>query len=172
MRNGVRVALIAAVAENGVIGDRSGLPWRLSTDMKRFRHLTLGKPVIMGRKTFETLPSPLDGRLNIVVTKQPVYRPEGAIVTSSLDEALSAAAVATTAEIMVIGGGEVYEAAIDYADRLYITHVAAHPDGDTVFPRIDSKRWKAAKEEVVPTGERDSAPTRFVIYDRVGEPLG
>ena len=160
------VSLIAAVADNGVIGEGRRVPWRLSTDMRRFRKLTLGKPVVMGRKTFQTLPGPLDGRLNVVVTRQQGYRPDGAATFPSLEEALTAAAAAAEEEVMVIGGGEIYAATIDLADRLYLTHVALEPEGDVFFPEIDPVLWKRTNEDRVPAGARDSAASRFVVYDR------
>lgn len=167
------VSLIAAVAANSVIGAGGAMPWRLSTDMKRFRRLTMGKPVIMGRKTYESLGKPLDGRFNIVVTRQPGFTPAGATVAPSLDAALliagQEAEVAGEDEVMVIGGGEVYAAAIGAADRLYITHVDASPEGDVHFPVIDPAEWRATASEQVPAGPRDTAPTTFVVYERVDD---
>ncbi len=167
----MRIALIAAVATNGVIGDGAGMPWRLSSDMKRFKALTMGKPVVVGRKTFETFGKPLPGRTNIVVTRQGGYRPAGALVAASLDSALArAAAVAETTgvdEIMVLGGGEIYAAAIGRADRLYVTHVAAEPAGSTHFPPIDPGAWRVVSREAVPAGEKDSAATVFTVYERI-----
>ena len=170
----MRVSLIAAVAANRVIGDGSGMPWRLSTDMKRFKALTMGKPVVIGRKTFETFGKPLTGRTNIVVTRQAGYRPDGAKVAASLDEALALAAEVAEAaggdEIMVLGGGEIYAAAIGRADRLYITHVEAEPAGAALFPPIDERVWRVVSREAVPAGERDSAATVFAVYERAGVP--
>jgi dihydrofolate reductase len=169
----MRISLVAAVAANGVIGDGSGMPWRLSTDMKRFKALTMGKPVVVGRKTFETFGKPLAGRTNIVVSRRGDYSPgEGVVVVGSLEAALTQAAEAATAaggdEIMVIGGGEIYRAAIARADRLYITHVAAEPAGETYFPPIDAAIWRVVSREPVPAGEKDSAATVFTVYDRIG----
>ncbi len=169
--NGIRLSIIAAVAENGVIGDRNGLPWKLSSDMKRFKAITMGKPVIMGRKTFEGIGKPLAGRVNIVVSGRGDFAPEGVTVTPSLEAALVAAEEGARAsgdeEIMVIGGGEIYRAAIGLADRLYITHVEAAPEGDTHFPGIDPARWRAASAERLPAGPKDSAATTFVVYERI-----
>jgi dihydrofolate reductase len=161
------IALVAAVADNGVIGVGTGLPWRLSSDMKRFRALTIGKPVIMGRKTYETIGKPLVGRRNIVVTRRKDFAPEGVVVAPSLDAALALAAEGAPDEIMVIGGGEIYAETIGRADRLYITHVEAKPEGDTRFPPIDPAIWRAGPEERLPAGEKDSAATRFIVYDRL-----
>jgi dihydrofolate reductase len=161
------IVLIAAVADNGVIGDQGGMPWRLSTDMKRFKSLTTGHPVVMGRKTWEGLGKPLAGRPNIVVSRDRAYQAEGARVTGSLHEALDrAAALAGEGEIFVIGGGAIYREAMGAADRLYITHVQARPAGDTTFPAIDPAIWAETSREEVPAGEKDQFPTSFVIYRR------
>jgi dihydrofolate reductase len=162
-----RLSLIAAVARNGVIGNGGQMPWRLRTDMLRFKAITLGKPVIMGRKTFESLGKPLAGRTNIVVTSRRLAAPEGVIVVPTIEAAVAAAAARSAdGEAMVIGGGEIYAATIHRADRLYITHVEAAPDGDTRFPEIDPALWQAVSEEIVPAGENDSATTIFTIYQR------
>ncbi len=167
---GVRVALVAAVAENGVIGSGGRMPWRLSTDLRRFKQLTMGKPVVMGRKTFESIGKPLAGRVNIVISRQPDLAPDGALVATDLDEALALArAHADAGDVaMVIGGGQIYAAAISRADRLYITHVAASPAGDTYFPSIDPAEWRVISREAVPAGDEDSVATTFVVYERVG----
>ena len=172
--SGLTLSLIAAVAENGVIGADGGMPWRLSTDQKRFRRLTMGKPVIMGRKTYESIGKPLQGRVNIVVSKQADFRPEGVRIAPNFSAALILAEEIARAtgdeEIMVMGGGQVYEAAIGLADRLYITHVAASPAGDAHFPVIDPAVWRAVSAEQVPAGDKDSVATTFVTYERLGAP--
>ncbi|MHA1158526.1 MAG: dihydrofolate reductase [Alphaproteobacteria bacterium] len=165
------MALIAAVAENGVIGRGAAIPWRLSTDLRRFRALTIGKPLVMGRKTFETLPGPLPQRPNIVVGRQAGgHSQTGALIRASLADALVLASEMAqesgASEIMVIGGGAIYAAAIARAERLYITHVALAPQGDIVFPPIDPRVWRVVEEEHVPAGERDEVASRFVIYER------
>jgi dihydrofolate reductase len=166
-----RLSLIAAVAQNGVIGVDDRMPWRLSSDLKRFKSITMGKPVIMGRKTFETIGKPLAGRANIVVSRNTQFIHEGVIVTPSFEAALikakEKAQASVEEEIMVIGGGEIYRAAIDIADRLYITHVDAAPEGDTYFPRIDPATWRAVRTERTGEGPKDSAATTFVIYERI-----
>ena len=166
----MRVLLIAAVAANGVIGDGTGMPWRLSSDMKRFRALTMGKPVVVGRKTFETFGKPLPGRTNIVVSRRRDYRPEGVVVAGSLEAALARAIEVAQAargdEVMVIGGGEIYAAAMARADCLYITHVTAEPPGNTYFPHIDPALWRVVSREPVPAGDKDSAATVFTVYER------
>jgi dihydrofolate reductase len=169
-----RVALIAAVAENNVIGDGHAMPWRLSSDLKRFRRLTVGKPVIMGRKTWQSIGKPLQGRTNIVVTRQPGFSADSALVAPSLDAALRLAESEAPDEIMVIGGGEIYAEAMARADRLYVTHVAASPAGSVWFPAIDPAIWQAdGPPERLSAGDKDDAATTFVIYDRVaGRGLG
>jgi dihydrofolate reductase len=166
----IRLAVIAAVAANGVIGAGGAMPWRLSTDMQRFKRLTMGKPVIMGRKTFEGIGKPLAGRVNVVVSRQADFAPEGVTVVPTFEAALIAAEEgargAGAEEVMVIGGGTIYAAAMPLADRLYITHVESTPEGDTRFPPIDPAMWRATSAERVPAGERDSAATTFVVYKR------
>lgn len=161
-----RVALVAAVARNGVIGHRGGLPWRLSSDLKHFKAITMGKPVIMGRKTWESLPKkPLPGRDNIVVTRNPRYRAEGAIVVPDVDAAVARAkALAERSgadEIAVIGGGEIFAALVDRAERLYLTEVDLEVEGDTVFPALDPQEWRESAATSYPRGERDQAA--FVV---------
>lgn len=167
---GPRVAIIAAVAENGVIGSDGDMPWRLSTDLKRFKQITMGKPVIMGRRTFQTLGKPLPGRTNIVVTRDPSFRADGVVTAGDLPAALAAASDAAgragSDEVFVIGGGQIYAAAIDRADRLYITHVDAQPAGDTHFPPIDPGKWRQLSSEPVPAGDKDSAATTYTVYER------
>jgi dihydrofolate reductase len=165
----IRLSLIAAVAENGVIGAGNAMPWRLSSDLRRFKALTMGKPVVMGRKTFASIGKALPGRPNIVVTRQSDPATEGVTIVGSVDAALVAAEerAAGSDEIMVIGGGEVYRAAIDRADRLYITHVESAPSGDTYFPAIDPGIWRATSAERLPSGPKDSEASTFVIYERI-----
>ena len=168
----MHIAIYVAIAENGVIGSKGGLPWRLSTDLKRFKAGTMGKPIVMGRKTWESFPKrPLPGRLNIVVTRDNAYRAEGAETVSSLRDAIALAEIrgrcmAAVDEICVIGGGEIYRQALPLADRLHVTHVLASVDGDTVFPTIDPAVWRLASSEDVPPGEKDSHATRYAVYER------
>lgn len=163
----MKVTLVVAIAENGVIGRDGGLPWRLSTDMKRFKATTMGKPLVMGRKTWESFPKrPLPGRHNIVITRDRNYRAEGADVVSSLEDALALARADGAAETCIIGGGQVYEQALPRADRLDVTHVLAAIGGDTRFPAIDPETWYVVSDETYPAGEKDSHSTRHVIYER------
>lgn len=166
----IDVALVVAVAKNGIIGADNDMPWRLSTDLKRFKNITFGKPIIMGRRTFQSIGKPLPGRLNVVVSRQAGLMIEGVQVVSTLEAALAIARQQAekdnVSEIMIVGGGKVYADMIDRADRLYVTHVDASPEGDTSFPPINETIWSVVDEETVPAGERDSAATRFVIYER------
>ena len=164
------VFIIAAVAENGVIGAGDGLPWRLASDLRRFKALTLGKPVIMGRRTFRSLGRPLAGRTNIVVSRSgEVAAAPGLIVVGSLEEALAEArraALPAGGEIAVIGGAELYRAALPIADRLEITTVHAAPPGDVLFPPVDWSRWAPVAATRHPAGERDEHPFTFTTYRR------
>ena len=165
------IALIAAVARNGVIGRDNRLIWRISSDLKRFKALTMGKPVVMGRKTFESLPpAGLPGRTLIVVTRHPEFSVEGAIVTHSVDEALAAAAREAArlgaSEIMVIGGAEIYRQTLPRADRLYITEVHLSPEGDVSFAAIDAGLWHEVRREAGVRGPKDEAEFALVDYVR------
>ncbi|RST86464.1 dihydrofolate reductase [Aquibium carbonis] len=171
------IVIHVAMAENGVIGRDGDMPWTLSTDLKRFKVQTMGKPVVMGRKTFASIGRPLPGRLNIVVTRDPDWRAEGVETVHSLDDALTLARVRSRCmpaadAICIIGGGEIYAQAIDRADRLEVTHVLAAIDGDTRFPAIDPARWRVVSSADHPAGERDSHATRHVVYERAGTSAG
>lgn len=139
------LTLIAAVARNSVIGRDNALPWKLPEDLKRFKALTTGHPIVMGRKTWESLGRPLPGRHNIVITRDVAYRAEGATVVGSLPEALKAAG--DTAELFVIGGAEIYRLALPLANRLQLTEIDADFDGDTVFPTFAQSDWKETARE-------------------------
>ena len=165
------IAIYVAIAENGVIGREGGLPWRLSSDLKRFKAGTMGKPIIMGRKTWQGLGRPLPGRLNIVVTRDRAFRAEGAEVAASLEDAIvlakaRARCMAGADEICVIGGGEIYAQALPLADRLKVTHVLGEVEGDTRFPPIDPEIWQIASTEDFPAGEKDTHATRYAVYER------
>ncbi len=171
------VTILAAVAQNGVIGRDGGLPWKLSGDLKRFKADTMGKPIVMGRKTWQGLGRPLPGRMNIVVTRDPSFDASGAALAPTLDEALAIAERRVGfmpdagGEICVIGGGEIYAQAMTVATRLRITHVLAEVDGDTLFPAIDPGLWHAVSSADFAAGERDSHPTRHTVYERIEKPL-
>jgi len=166
----VPVVLVAAVARNGVIGGGNKLLWRLSTDMKRFRALTMGKPLIMGRKNNEAIGRLLPGRETIIVTRNPDYKAPGAHVAPDVERALAVAnRIAREMganEIISAGGGEIYAQTIDVAERLFITEVDLAPEGDVFFPPIDSTIWRETKREKGQRGERDEADFVFVDYKR------
>jgi len=165
------IVLIAAVAENGVIGAGGAIPWRLKSDMQRLKAMTMGRPIVMGRKTFESFPRrPLPGRTNIVVTRDAAYRAAGAVVTTSFADAN---AIATgdalrrfATEIAIIGGADIYAAWMDRADRLEITEVHARPDGDTRFPAIDPADWEEVARVRNPAGPDNSADFSYVTFRR------
>lgn len=165
-----KIVLVVAVARNGVIGRDGDLPWRLPSDLKRFKQLTLGKPVLMGRKTWDSIGRPLPGRPNIVITRDTAFSAPGAEVVPSLDEGLAAARRDAKAlgvdEICVIGGGQIYRQVFDRADLLHVTHVEADVDGDTRFPDIDPAVFEIVVEEPIPQGETDSHAMRFVTWRR------
>lgn len=164
------IAIVVVVAENGVIGVDGGLPWRLSTDLKRFKAITLGKPVIMGRRTYDSIGKALPQRTNIVITGNPDFRAADVLVAGSLREALrmgrEVAVRDGVGEICVIGGGQVYAEAMAIADRLHLTRVYLAPEGDTFFPRIDPDEWHEVQRRDIPASDRDDAPTTYLVYDR------
>lgn len=170
MEGDIRIVLVVARADNGVIGKDGVLPWRLSSDLKRFRSRTMGKPVVMGRKTFESLGKPLDGRDNIIVTRNPDFRAEGIILTLGVDQALRVArdlAIARgVGEVAVIGGAEVYRQVLPHAGVIDMTEVHATPDGDTWFPEIDKGGWREVSRERHAAGPKDSADYSFVVLER------
>jgi dihydrofolate reductase len=164
------VVIVAAVAENHVIGAKGELPWRLRADLRKFRAITMGKPLIMGRKTFNSIQRVLDGRDVIVVTRQAAFAPSGAFVAPGLEAALKLAeeraALREAEEICVVGGGEIYAEALPLAARLYVTHVAARPDGDTLFPEISPAAWAIVSRESLPRSDGDTAGGEHVVYAR------
>ena len=165
------IVLIAAVAENGVIGAGGAMPWRLKSDMARLKAMTMGKPIVMGRKTFESFPRrPLPGRTNIVVTRDAAYRAAGAVVTTSFADAEAIASGDAlrrfATEIAIIGGADIYAHWMDCADRLEITEVHARPDGDTRFPAIDPADWEEVARLRNPAGPDNSADFSYVTFRR------
>jgi len=165
------IAIYVAIAENGVIGREGGLPWRLSSDLKRLKADTMGKPIIMGRRTYDSIGKPLPGRLNIVVTRNRDWGAEGVETVASLDEAISlsqtrARSMPGADEIIILGGGMLYADALAVTDKLYVTHVLANVDGDTFFPDIDPAVWEVVSSFDLPASEKDDYPTRHVIYRR------
>nr|AIA16719.1 Dihydrofolate reductase [uncultured bacterium] len=171
----VKIAMIAGVAENGVIGNDQTIPWRIPSDMGFFKRTTLGKPIIMGRKQYETVGKPLPGRTNIVVTRQESYQPEGVLVFGSIDAALDKAREIAESdgvdEIMIIGGGQLYAQLIDRADRLYISHVDLAPAGDVRFPEIAPEDWAVVDLPEVEPSPKDEASYRVKVYERRKDPV-
>ncbi|WP_237067588.1 dihydrofolate reductase [Microbulbifer guangxiensis] len=165
----VPIAMIAAMAQNRTIGRDNTLPWRISGDLKFFKRVTMSKPVIMGRKTFESIGRPLPGRTNIVITRNPEWRAEGVTAVSSLEEALvvarQSAADSGAEEVMVIGGAEIYRQALPMARRLYITEVEAQVEGDAFFPEF-ANGWSETGRDCYPASDRDEYNYCLVQYDR------
>lgn len=165
-----RLAVIVAAAENGVIGAANDLPWYLPEDLRYFKRVTMGKPIVMGRKTFESIGRALPGRANIVITANRDYRPEGVIVVASIEAALvqaeSAAVAAGVDEVLVIGGAQIYQQALDRADRLYLTRVHATVEGDAYLPEISWENWVEHSREWHAAIGENSYDYSFIVYDR------
>jgi dihydrofolate reductase len=166
----MEIVMVVAVAENGVIGAIGAMPWRLKSDLQRFKALTFGRPVVMGRKTFASIGRPLPGRTNIVVTRDRNFRSPGVVVTNSAADAM---AIATgdalrrfATEIAIIGGAEIFAECMARADRLEITEVHARPDGDTRFATIDTADWEEVARVRNPAGPDDSADFSYVTFRR------
>ena len=172
MISGKTVVLVAAVGENGVIGNQGALPWRLKSDLQHFKRLTVGKPLIMGRKTFESIGHALKDRTNIVLSRDFSRAAPGAVLATSLDAAFAFAHTDATKrgvnEIMVIGGSDVFEAAMPVADRLEITRVHTSPEGDSYFPDIDMSQWRETRREKRLKGPHDDADFTVLTYQRNG----
>ncbi len=164
MTNTPTIAIIVAMAQNRCIGRDNDLPWRLSNDLKHFKRTTMGKPIIMGRKTWESIGRPLPGRINIVVTRNKNYEAPGCTLAHSLTEAIST--ITEVEEACVIGGAALYQEALGMADRLYITHVEAEVDGDTYFPEFDVHAWTIAQEECTDADEKNDYPCTYRVWER------
>ncbi len=168
----IPVSLIVAVAKNGVIGNDNKLLWRLKSDLRRFRALTMGKPIIMGRKTFESIGCLLPGRETIIITRNPLFRFEGAHMVHSLQSAIATgetiAVKSGATELMVIGGAEIYAQALPLCDRLYITEVDLEPEGDAFFEPVNMANFIEEKRAAHPAGVDDQAGFSFVDYVRGG----
>lgn len=160
------ISIIVATSMNDVIGIRGDLPWKLSDDLKRFKQLTMGKPIVMGRLTWESIGRPLPGRQNIVLTQQAGYAADGCDVAASPAEALAAAAEAE--EIMIIGGGQIYALFLPKASRLYVTRVQASIDGDAFFPGIDETTWQLVDRVPHAADDANEYAFEFRTYERRG----
>ncbi|GAB4170876.1 MAG: dihydrofolate reductase [Wenzhouxiangellaceae bacterium] len=163
------IVLVAAVARNGVIGRDGGMPWHLPADLKRFRSLTMGHPVVMGRATFESIGKPLPGRRNIVVSRTWPRPPAGCELARSLDEAID---LAGAGPVMIIGGGQLYREAMPRAARMELTLIDAQPEGDTRFPEWSPDQWQLRAMEVLPGDETRSCRLVFCTLERVHNPCG
>lgn len=160
----MRISIIAAVSRNRVIGQGGELPWHLPADLKYFRERTRGHPVIMGRRTYESVGRPLPGRRNIVLSRSPDFRPSGVEVADSLEAALEL--VREADEVFLLGGEEIFRAGLEIADRLYLTEIDAEFCGDTFFPEFDRKQWRVLESRLHPADEQNPYPMRFVVYER------
>jgi dihydrofolate reductase len=165
------ISLVVAVAENGVIGRNGALPWRVSADLRRFRAVTIGKPVVMGRKTFQSIGRPLDARDNIVVTRNPDFLAPGAEVAGAIEDAMVIAAERARSrgvrEICVIGGSQVFAETLPDASLVHLTHVQAAPEGDVFFPPLDRSAWREVSREELPFRDGDTARAAYAVYQRI-----
>ncbi|WDE12367.1 type 3 dihydrofolate reductase [Thalassomonas haliotis] len=160
-----RLSLIVACADNNIIGKDNQMPWHLPADLAYFKKTTLGKPIIMGRKTYESIGRPLPGRQNIVISRNPDFSAEGVDVVTCVDQALALAG--GVEEIMVIGGGAIYSHCLPAATRLYVTHIKAGIEGDTRFPDFDSENtWVKTASELRPADEKNAYDLDFCVYER------
>lgn len=163
----MRLSIIAAIAENGVIGNDNELPWHLSSDLKRFKKLTMGHHLLLGRKTFESIGRPLPGRTMVVISRGRPSSPEGVVLVDSIESAIDTAAQHGDDEAFVAGGAEIYGLTLPHADRLYLTRIEAPFEGDTVFPTINEKDWKLVSEDKFPPSDQYSWSHKFQVWDRV-----
>ena len=159
----MRISLIVAMAKNRVIGNNNQMPWHLPADFAYFKKVTLGHPVIMGRKTFESIGRPLPGRRNIVVSRNPAFRAEGIEVVPSLDAAISAC---QSADVFVIGGATLYAEALPFVDRIFLTEVDAMPEGETLFPLLEKNQWREVARERRDADEKNVFAMEFVVLEK------
>ena len=160
------ISIIVAVSENGAIGTHNKLPWHLPDDLKRFKALSLGKPVVMGRRTYDSIGRLLPARTNIVVSRRSGLAIEGAVVVHSLDEALKAAG--TAPEVVIIGGADIFRQVLPRTDTIHLTRVHARVEGDVFFPELDPAQWREAAVEHHPADERHQYAFTFVTLQRIG----
>ncbi|MCC6946584.1 MAG: dihydrofolate reductase [Bradyrhizobiaceae bacterium] len=170
MSRNPRIVLVVAVAENGVIGRNGDLPWRLPGDLKHFKAVTIGKPILMGRRTFLSIGRPLPGRTNIVLTRDPAFRADGVLVAPSIEAGLELARTEAERlgadEIAIIGGGELYADTLTQVSRIYLTEVHAAPRGTAYFPKLDLDEWREVAREGPLQGAGDAHSYSFVVLDR------
>lgn len=160
-----KISIIVAMTQNRVIGNANALPWHLPADLKHFKAMTVGKPIIMGRKTWESLPGRLPERIHIVVTANPGYVAEGCVVAHSLEQAIVAAG--DVPEVMIVGGAKLYRQALPLADRIYLTLVETDAEGDTIFPEYDAGQWRETARERHPGDDKNPYPYSFITLSRV-----
>jgi dihydrofolate reductase len=164
------ISLIVAISENNVIGKNNSLPWHLPADIKYFRDTTVGHCVIMGRKNYDSIPEkyrPLNGRTNIIVTRQKDFKAKDCIVFNSIEHALNEAKKKNETEVFIIGGADIYNQTIDVADKIYLTKIHHAFDGDTFFPKIDANRWKKMIQKDVQPDEKNKFPFSFCVYEKI-----
>jgi dihydrofolate reductase len=162
----VIVSILVAVDEGGGIGYRNRVPWHISSDLVRFKSLTMGHHILMGRKTFESIGKPLPGRITVVITRRNYSCPEDCLVVGSLAQGLALAESQGETESFVVGGGEIFALALPYADRIYLTRVHAVVKSDVFFPFIDEAEWRVTSQEYLPASVKDDYATTFAIYER------
>jgi dihydrofolate reductase len=162
----MRISIIVALDEGHVIGNEGGMPWHLPADLKVFKAVTMGKPIIMGRSTYESIGRPLPGRTNIVITRNTDFKAEGCHVAHSIEGALAIAKEVSAEEVMIIGGGALYEQTMDITDRLYLTRIAAHLVGDTHFPVINLDEWQEVSRQQHTADGDNPFDLTFVVLDR------
>jgi len=162
----MKISLIVAMASNRVIGLNNQMPWHLSADLKKFKSITMGKPIVMGRKTFESIGRPLPGRTNIIISRNPDYSQAGCIVVNDLDSAL-ASACQQADEIFVIGGSALYDALLPRANRLYLTQINAAFEGDTFFPEINQDEWQELNREDIANDPQVAFSYSFLQLERI-----
>jgi dihydrofolate reductase len=163
------ISHIVAASENNIIGVKNGLPWRLPNDFKYFKNKTWGMPVIMGRNTYESLKKDLPGRINIVLTKKKDWQPQNVFVTHNIDEAINRATESDAKEIFVIGGGEVFQQTMEKVNRIYLTRVHTIVEGDTLYPAIDTSKWKLLNEESFSADEKNNYPYTFQVWEKTDQ---
>lgn len=162
------ISFVVAAADNNAIGKDGKLPWHLPNDMKHFKNITWGMPIVMGRKTFESLGKALPGRKNIVISRQPGWNADGVVTVKNIDDAMFVARETDAKEVMVIGGGEIYKTFFEKARRIYLTRVEAEPDADTFFPTIHPNEWHLVNQQNYEADEKNAYNYSFQTWERLG----
>jgi dihydrofolate reductase len=162
----MKLSIVVAVAENNVIGNNNQLIWHMPTDLKRFKTLTMGHPIIMGRKTYESIGKALPGRTSIIITRQADYQAADCIVVHSLEDAIKAAKKTNAPQAFIIGGAEIYRQALNLCDTIYLTKIKHSFPGNTVFPNLDHKAWALVKKEEFPADEKNPYPYEFLTLEK------